>query len=255
MNILDIDLDFFQTGTEYFISDNKRERLSNEGIKPWRIKNVINFLENKCHLDKQNKIPGQIVEHHHEVLNLWRYLIKKNKLIPPFSVYHIDAHADLGLGDCSYIHILSNIIHQPLNERIIATFGESTKLNCGNYLAYAIANRWLKKLYFIINKSWITDLHPYYINPQKNFGYGHHSLHIQLKRFSPEQLKRLFELKQKPLGYEPKIPFEIIPLEEFNEVKKFDYIFLSKSPNFTKLETDTLIPIISEYMDIKGFDS
>lgn len=254
MNILDIDLDFFQTGAEHFLSNNQGERLKNEEIEPWPIKDVVDFLENKCHLDKQNKIPGQIVEHHHEVLNLWRCLIEKKKLIPPFSVYHVDAHADLGLGDCSYVHILSNLIHRPLNERSMATFENSTELNCGNYLAYAIANRWLKDLHFIINKSWMPDLHQYYIIPQKKFEYGHHNLHIQLRRFSSEQITNLFESNPKPLGYEPKIPFEIVPLEKFNETREFDYIFLSKSPNFTKLETDELIPIISKYIDIKDFN-
>ncbi|MFA5259337.1 MAG: UPF0489 family protein [Candidatus Pacearchaeota archaeon] len=257
MNILDIDLDFFQTGAEYFRQDNNGERLCNKNIKPWSIKNVVDFLENKCHLDKQNKILGKVVEHHHEVLNLWSILIEKNKLIPPFSVYHVDAHADLGLGDCSYIHILTDLIHKPLNERIIATFEGSTKLNCGNYLAYAIANRWLKDLHFIINKSWRSDLFPYYIIPPKDYGYGHHHLHIQLRKFSLEQLKsssfksKLFQL---PFGYEPKIPFEIIPLDKFDEVKKFDYIFLSKSPNYTKAETDSIIPIILDYMDIENFE-
>ncbi len=253
MNILDIDLDFFQTGAEHFVLNNQKERLQNEEIKPWSVKDVVDFLENKCHLDKQNKIPGQIVEYHHEVLNLWRILIETKKLSTPFSVYHVDAHADLGLGDCSYVHILSNLIHKPLDERILDTFEDSTKLNCGNYLAYAIANRWLKKLHFIVNKSWVPDLFPYYIIPKKSFNYGHHNLHIQLRKFNPEQIRDLFESDPIPLGYEPKIPFEIIPLEKFNEAKKFNYIFLSKSPNFTKSETDKLIPIISEYIDIENF--
>lgn len=251
MNILDIDLDFFQTGAEHFIPSNQSERSNDEAIKSWSTKEVVDFLESKCNLDKQNKISGQIVEHHHEVLKLWKILIEKKKLIPPFSVYHVDAHSDLGLGDCSYVHILGDLIHKPLNERATATFENPTKLNCGNYLAYAIANQWLNKLYFIINKFWAPDLFPYYIIPRKRFVYGHHKLHLQLRKFSPEQIRELFDSDPIPLGYEPKIPFEIIPLEKFKETKKFDYIFLSKSPNFTKPETDKLIPIISEYIDIR----
>jgi len=253
MNVLDIDLDFFQKGAEHFIAKSQN-RSSDESIKPWSIKAVRDFLEHKCHLSKKNKIPGYIVDDHHEVLIIWKNLIEKAQIIMPFSVYHVDAHSDLGLGDSSWVHILSDLLHKPLDQRHKYTFEENTKLGCGNYLAYAIANQWIKSLKFINNSSWRYDLHPFYTTPNKNLPYGHHNLTIQLKKIEPELIKNsnLSDFISEISSSEPKVPFELIPVEEFNETEPFDFIFLSKSPPYTKPETDKLIPIILEYIEVKN---
>jgi hypothetical protein len=44
------------------------------------------------------------------------------------------------------------------------------------------------------------------------------------------------------------VPFEILPWHKFRTSKRFDYMALSRSPNFTPPESDALVPVIEEYM-------
>ena len=44
------------------------------------------------------------------------------------------------------------------------------------------------------------------------------------------------------------IPFKILPWNKFRTSETFDYIALSRSPNFTPPESDELIPVIEGYM-------
>ena len=108
MNILDIDLDFFQFGRMQLVPNNTTSRPSIDRVQPWSIESTVEFLEKRCHLNKKNKVKGYIVEQHHELFFLWKQMIEKGQLNAPFSVFHIDAHADLGLGDCSWTYILSH---------------------------------------------------------------------------------------------------------------------------------------------------
>jgi hypothetical protein len=45
------------------------------------------------------------------------------------------------------------------------------------------------------------------------------------------------------------IPFRMLPWHDFIAVEPFDYMALSKSPDFTPPESDTLIGIIQEYIN------
>jgi len=253
MNILDIDLDFFQFGRLSLVPNDTTARPTMDLVQPWSIESTIEFLEQRCHLNKQNKIKGFIVEQHHELFHLWKQLIDKGQLTVPFRVYHVDAHADLGLGDCSWTYILGDLVHKPIDQRTDIPMSGSEKLNCGNYLAFSIANRWIDRLNFIINPSWRDDIHGCYVNIQDPVSYGHHDLAIQLKLYTPEQIDEMgiTRSEPEPLGYEPEVPFEIIPYEDFNHRGEFDYIFLSKSPTYTTPATDVLIPVILEYMEIQ----
>lgn len=250
MNILDIDLDFFQFGRMNHVPIDTTTRPTKDLVQPWSIESTIEFLEQRCHLNKQNKIRGFLVEQHHELFFLWKQMIEKGRLTVPFSVYHVDAHADLGLGDCSRTYILGELIHKHVDQRGDIPTSGSEKINCGNYLAFSIANRWVDKLNFIINPNWRDDIHGCYVNSQYPVPYGHHDLTIQLKKYTPEQIDEMGMTRSEPepLGYEPEVPFEIISHEDFNPGCKFDFIFLSKSPTYTTPATDVLIPVISEYM-------
>jgi hypothetical protein len=53
---------------------------------------------------------------------------------------HVDAHADLGLGDASWVHIVSELLRLPVAQRSDPPRG-SRFLNAGSYIAYALAAR------------------------------------------------------------------------------------------------------------------
>lgn len=82
----------------------------------------MNFLEHQCGLAA--KLPGFAVEHHGELFDRWRDAIQIGVLRPPLAVTHVDAHADLGLGDAGYIYLLTTLVHLPLEERLYPQKGE-----------------------------------------------------------------------------------------------------------------------------------
>jgi hypothetical protein len=73
---------------------------------PWSRDNAFAFLEDRCKLSE--RLPGFVVEHHGELFGRWRGAIEAGELELPFSVTHVGAHADLGLGDYGYIYLISN---------------------------------------------------------------------------------------------------------------------------------------------------
>jgi hypothetical protein len=56
-----------------------------------------------------HRIPGRFVVHHDEAFDFWRELVAKHHT--QIDLVHIDAHADLGLGDdSSWVHIVSELL-------------------------------------------------------------------------------------------------------------------------------------------------
>jgi len=84
MRFLDIDLDFFLNKNAYHTS-HAHGRLDSE-YQPWRAPRVRRFLENRCGLSLTSPVPGKIVEHHDEVIGMWRVLIDTARLKTPFEV-------------------------------------------------------------------------------------------------------------------------------------------------------------------------
>ncbi len=255
MQILDIDLDFFQDGRFIDLADDEDERLSAEQALPWGKEKVITFLEKNCGLNKKQKIKGNFFTHHHEAFFELRELIKRCELKIPFELNHIDAHADLGMGmmDASWAYIMGELLHKPFSERSEPKQGGHDGLGFTNYLSFAIANRWIKKLNFIINEQWHDDI-PRDFLVEKDIlsmmSFGSYNFTIQLKKYTETQINNLsFGQKCDPIGYEPKLPFNIIPYDGFKLDDPCDFLFLSQSPGYTSKKTDAFIDIISEYIE------
>jgi len=62
-------------------------------------------------------VPGFVVEHHGDLFAQWRAAIEGGMLRVPFSVTHVDAHADLGLGDSGYEHLMTSFLFEPAEGR------------------------------------------------------------------------------------------------------------------------------------------
>jgi len=261
MNILNLDLDFFLHETVYHTEDSYNTRA--EDLPPWDKLEVINFLENVLGLSKSKKIPGFIVESHHEVFNIWKKLYLQNNLNIPFNVIHIDAHADLGLGDSSWTYLLKNLLKFPWNQRISPKFGGNDGVSCGNYLSFAIANRWIKRLFFIVNEQWYDDIPPQLLTTESFYYWsnttvrrGNHDLEIQLRSITESGINKILYSQKKFHDvaldiFEPKVPLAIRTLESIQNdfmSTEWQYIFLAKSPGYTPSTADYLIDEISEYI-------
>ncbi|CDS91625.1 conserved hypothetical protein [Sphingobacterium sp. PM2-P1-29] len=254
MRILDIDLDFFLDRKAYS-TVTSIARLDENEYKCWTEEATINFLENNCGLSAENKIPGRFFTHHDEVFYLLKELQEQNDFSLKFAIDHIDAHADLGMGDLSYEYISTEILHRPLLNRSTIEIKNGWKgISAGNYLAFAIACRWITELKYINIEKWFDDLPPFHF---QNFDISTNT--IELKIFNSSQIEQMqlgdFYVRARniqPLAIEPSIPFQKIEFKDFLGDGNYDYIFLTQSPGYTPPSSDKLIPVIKNYMTLVG---
>lgn len=115
VRVLDLDLDFFLHGAAHWVSPDGGERLDAEEYPPWELADALDYLERQCLLTQ--KLPGVAVEHHSEIFWLWGEAIAREAMSAPFSVTHLDAHADLGLGDAGYAYLMNELAFEAVVER------------------------------------------------------------------------------------------------------------------------------------------
>ena len=231
MRFLDLDLDFFLNKNAYY-SGCGGGRLGSK-YTPWSVSKVRHFLEDRCGLSTDAPVQGRTVGSHDEVLNFWRTLIESGGLRVPFEVIHIDAHPDLWVGGGLYL--ISEFLHVD-PERGLAMV-ERKYVHSGNYLTFAIAWGWIGSLVWIplsrqlkYPPKWDADARSILIQLKKRVG-----------KSSP-----IRDLP--PVDREHSIPFKISPWHKFRTSETFDYIALSRSPNYTPPESDTLITVVEGYM-------
>ena len=156
--VLDLDLDFFvhpvvfgaepnglrpDPGT-YRVEidpDTQLESVDVEEADP--IDAAVAYARERLRLDESG--PGRIVENHGEVFALWRDLIDNGTLRLPFHVTHVDAHGDFSEGQTGYRGVFEVLGLAP-SERPARSQGLLTD---GDYLAHAVACRWIAELHYV----------------------------------------------------------------------------------------------------------
>jgi hypothetical protein len=150
MNILDIDLDFFLDRTPIWESTDTDKRLNSGSFIPCNKKDVELFLSTQCGLRKDQRIPGKLLTHHDEVYYQVRNFIElgKTKIA---SIDHVDAHADLGLGDLCYKYLYFNLLLKPVKERYYHddAVPNIQRMGPGNFLLFMITCRWILKIRYV----------------------------------------------------------------------------------------------------------
>ena len=260
MNVLDIDLDFFLDRSVHNRADDPSNRPDDEGIVPWQVHKVTNFVETTLNIGTNNA--GRIVQNHDEVFYQWKTLIEANELTVPFKIVHVDAHSDLGLGFPSWQYLHAEFLSIPVSERPGAKQGNDG-VNFGSFLAFAVGCRWISEIDFIINRNWHDDIHPYLLSgpsyklvdersPTNVLPYGDYDLTLELMRIESLDLMsegNLIQLR-KPVG-EPRVPLNIITIENVGNrysSTSWDYVFLSRSPGYVPSYADHLVDPISKYI-------
>jgi len=233
--VLDLDLDFFVNGAAHWRADEGR--LDPDEFPPWAVDEAITFLQERCGLDAP--LPGLVVENHGELFRLWRSAIQRGQLLPPFHVTHVDAHADLGLGDSGYMHLMTEILYREPEDRLEPREGQRG-LGDGNYLAFAIACRWVSDLIYVYNDEGGNDLMTYHME-----GFDPRAGHIQLKAMNKPEIEKLLGLLVREEGIkvdrlEPLVPFRHGCWREFEADQPFDFICLARSPSYTPAEADAV---------------
>jgi hypothetical protein len=245
MQILDIDLDFFLSKIVYGLIEKLQKRPSQREFKPWTEDEVRRFLEEKCGLSTGCPLPGKLVVEHDEVFADWRERILKKKLVAPFSVVHVDAHADLGMGDGAYMYIANDLLGRPIDQRPYPKANGLQKLCSGNYLLYAIACRWIDRLTYVYHPKTLDDI-PWHIMKQHDISSGA----IQLKYYGAEaSLDTVLSRSSLPLQVEQEVAFEKVSGQAFQAKDPFDMVYLAQSPKYCPRSSDKLIRAIREYID------
>lgn len=250
--MLDIDLDFFLSDIEHFRTG--RGRLPDGLYVPWRVERVAEYLVEQCGLNPAKAVPGSVVRQHHEVFDIWRRLVQSGELCPPFDVVHIDAHADLGMGDAGWCYIMGELLHRPVSDRTEPKRGTLSGLRPGNFLLFAIACRWIRSLTYVhhprmrernCGKHDIPDLLFRDNDPTAS--------ELQLKVY-PQDCRWWVTspTEHAPLRTEPAVPIAMVDCDDYQQDRPFDFAFVSHSPSHTPPAADVLLDVIGSFVDSRS---
>jgi hypothetical protein len=249
--VLDLDLDAFVYGSGHWRAADA-PRLDSEDFCSWEMEKVMSFLELNCGLSQP--LPGYAVEHHGELFFRWRDAIDAGLLVPPFEVVHVDAHADVGLGDYGYMYLLTELLQEPVDSRRNPRTGDDA-LSDGNYLNFAIANRWISKLLYVIggrsDDTEVAATHRWQPGDLLPYIFEDFDLWTRTIRLPTLDQRNLSENllstdRLQPLGLEPPVPFDWVTVYEFAAEGPFDMVCLARSPSFTPAESDAVYDAIRE---------
>ncbi len=252
MRVLDLDLDFFMdtpTTGKGLLDGRARD----DEHTPWIERNVVAFLENQCGLSRGRRIPGRFVTDHHEAFLTWREWIDSKRLTVPFSVDHVDAHADVGYGMDGWEYLLNDIVHRDVADRLHPQVDDES-MHIGNYLLFAAACRWLSQLTYVSLDEGRDLLYLAFKDFDVRSGalqlmkYNEREWKTIMDRFAGSKPKELIRAIP-PLALEPEVPFRVVPHREYKNTEPFDLMILCHSPRYTTPRSDTLIPVIREYFE------
>jgi hypothetical protein len=120
------------------------------------------------------------------------------------------------------------------------------RLNEGNYLAFAVACRWLSRLVYVAHPGAGEDLmwlHFRHFEPGTNA--------LQVKPCTPRQLKEfLSHLEENPPyePLEPEVPFSRVSGDQFSTKESFSFAVLCHSHFYTPRSADALVPVIMDFI-------
>jgi UPF0489 domain len=223
------------------------ERRDPAYYKPWTEAEIRAFLEKQCHLNTSHRIPGRFVVLHDEAFDFWKELVAKHRT--QIDLVHVDAHADLGLGDASWLNIITQVLHLPVEQRADPLRG-SRNLNPGSYVAYALAARWIASMIYVHHPHFGNDIPRMYFENNDPSVSGR----LQLKAYSKDFKPGLDypPAVNKATSFEPIVPLKQVPIAQFEADKPFQYALLAQSPGFTPPTSDALIAVFRDYIDFES---
>lgn len=250
ISFLNLDLDAFLNDVANWVSDDGRRDAA--FYKPWSETDLRIFLEAQCGLSASHRVLGRFVVHHDHAFDFWKELVAKHQT--QIDLVHVDAHADLGLGDASWAHIVSEWLHLPPDQRTDPPRG-SAFLNAGSYVAYALAARWLASMTYVHHPKYGGKDIPCIYFENNN---SEPPNRIQLKAFNPPVMEgymrspNYHELTaQHASKLEPFVPLTKVATPDFKADSSFEYALVCQSPGFTPATSDALIAVFSDYIDFE----
>jgi hypothetical protein len=234
--VLDIDLDAFLYAKAYS-RDRDDPRLNADDFLAWEPEKLKRFLSDRCLLTEP--VPGLAVTHHADVFYAWRQAIDAGILKPRFHVTHVDAHSDIAYADSGRTYLRHELLALPVTERRDPKTGDEG-LGDGNFLAYAVANRWIHSIEYVIGGRCDfgdedTPPPPYDWQPGdlvfQDFEDGTPFCRV---------LQITAAKGTADAEPEPPVAFDWILPAHFQAAAPYDFIFLTQSPPYTPPTADAL---------------
>lgn len=260
MLILHIDIDFFVDPVVYYRTDTG-PRPSGREFRAEAADAVKYFAEKQCRLSLRSKIPGAAVVHNDEVLTKMEEFIGRGLITAPFELIHVDAHADLGVGnhDRSFERITTDLLHRPQNDRLPHIRSGYGALGFGNWLAFTLACRLVDKLTVVRHPAAKDDLHPAYFSeylaPDWQKRPTRRDFHVRLQPLTADEhstgaWRRTGAWGRKLLHpiEAPLIPATIIERAAFQLDRAPDLLFLCQSPGYSPPSADRIFRSLSKYL-------
>lgn len=237
MRVLDLDLDFFLADCCPLAVPGERPVCA--GHEPWAPESLRRFLEKQCGLDRCVPTPGRSFDTHDGALQLWDELIRSGALSVPFSVTHVDAHSDLGIGAPGPGFVLSRVLTtKPEKRPVLGRYYDCVQLDEANYLLFALAFRWVNELVNVRNPRSRPDI------PREIAILNEKGEYQALLLRSP-----VSALMEQYNGMEPRVPFRIYEdYREYAAPAPFDFVSIARSPRYAPAEADALMVVVNEYI-------
>ena len=231
MKVLDLDMDFFLTDACPLAPLG--ERPPESCADAYSDEQVIAFLEGQCGLNRAHPVPGRIFTTHDQALDFWQAQLKAGKLHAPFDVVHVDTHSDLAFGPPGTDFVLKAVLTRNSGARAsLSGYREGKKLDEANYLLFALAFRWIRRLAYVRNPKSHQDI------PARLLGLDGN---ILLR----SDISALMEAVN---GREPTIPFEVFDdYRSFHETG-YDFVTMAQSPRYAPASADRIMRLLRPYL-------
>lgn len=232
---------------DYFVKPKVVDARSCDG-RPNDIDHVVRsidyvdeFLKQRCLLSPDKRVVGRAAIDHISAFFALHDWIRQGLLKPPFKLVHIDAHADLGYGDSGYTEILEDILLRPPEDRA----SDLKELSLGNWLAYAIAARWIAEVIFLREPDPGRDpeLLSVYFTASDNFSELLMKPMVESQYYRAMEFQKRHEFASLPTE-ERAVPWHQLAEVDFTLTKPPDFVFTCMSPQYAPPMCDTLFALI-----------
>lgn len=231
MKVLDLDMDFFLTGPCPLAAPGERPDPS--CAAPYSNEKVIDFLERQCGLSRSHPLPGAIFDTHDKALDFWRARMQEGLLSAPFDVVHVDTHSDLAFGPPGTDFVLRAVLSRRPDARpAIENYRVGRKLDEANYLLFALAFRWIRRLVYVRNPRSRQDVPGWILD-------GEGSILLR---------SDVSALMEKANGREPAIPFEVYDDYTVFCETGYDFVTMAQSPRYAPAAADQIMDLLRPYI-------
>ncbi len=238
--VLSLDVDYFVNPK---VAGPRRGRPSDDTHVVRDIEHIIDFLATKCLVGVDNPVAGRAAIDHDAAFWAIRDWIRDDRLQIPFNLVHIDAHADLGFGDAGYSEILDDVIRRPLDQRA----GNLQHLSMGNWLSYAVANRWINEVQFLREPDPGRDpeLIPHYFFGSPDFSVMQMRPMIESQYMDAWDADHRRDFANLPTD-EPPVRWNQLGEDRFQLLAPPDFMFACLSPQFAPPNADRVFSLVRD---------